>query len=289
MARGVGQGYSLPLPMPQPLVSVVMPVYNAERYLGESVDSILGQTFQDWELLLVDDKSRDGSPELATQYAARDPRIRAIRLDTNGGSVRARNIGIAEARGKYYAVQDSDDISLPDRLQLQVDFLERNPELAVVGAASLIMDENGEVYASRTYPSDPEQVKKSAILANPFAHSATVVRMEVLKKLGGYPVLAYKASDDYCLWLRLLSQYPGSNLPEFLLKYRLFASQYKNSIRQKLRNTVHAQQPWLLHPEYRSALGVLNYALEHALILLPQPVVLSLFKLKAYRKQGFPG
>ena len=273
--------------MPRPLVSVVMPVYNAERYLGESIDSILGQTFQDFELLLVDDKSRDSSPEIAAGYAACDPRVRTVRLDTNQGSVRARNIGIAEARGKYYAVQDSDDISLPERLQLQVDFLEANPELAVVGAASLIIDENGDVRASRTYPSDPEKVKKNAILANPFAHSATTVRMEVLRRLGGYPVLPYRASDDYCLWLRLLSQYPGSNLPQFLLKYRLFTSQYKNSIRQKLRNTVHAQRPWLLHPEYRSALGLLNYSLEHALMLLPQPVVLSLFKLKKYRKHGF--
>jgi glycosyltransferase involved in cell wall biosynthesis len=260
-----------------------MPVYNAERYLRESIDSVLGQSFEDWELILVDDKSRDRSPEIEAEYAARDRRIRAIKLDTNQGPIRARNIGIARAQGKYYAVQDSDDVSLPERLQLQVDFLQANPAIAIVGAASLIMDENGKVYASRTYPADPEAVKRRAILANPFAHSATMVRIEVLRQIGGYPVLPYEASDDYCLWLRLLSQYRGSNLPEFLLKYRLFASQYKNSIRQKLRNTVCAQRPWLLHPEYRSALGVLNYALEHALILLPQPLVLSLFKLKAYR------
>ncbi len=270
--------------MPKPLVSIVTPVYNADKYLRESIDSILGQTFGDWEMILVDDKSKDHSREIEEEYAAKDSRIQIIALDQNQGAIRARNTGIKAASGTYYAVQDSDDISLPDRLEAQVSFMKSHPDFAVVGGNSLIMDEHGTVYASRSYPTDPDVIKRTVIRINPFAHSATMVRMDILRKLGGYPVTGYKVADDYCLWLQLLSQYKGTNLPQYVLKYRLFGSEHKNSIRKKLKNTTRAQRPWLFHPEYLSVMGILNYTMENALKLLPQPLVLSLFKLKTYQK-----
>ena len=260
------------------LVSVVMPVYNAELYVEESIESIIGQTFKDWELIVVDDASTDGSLALVKKFADNDCRIKVISLSNNVGQLRARNRGIIASRGKYYAVQDADDISLPERLEKQVAFMEANPKLAIVGSNIQIMDEKGCVYAERYYPESTEAVKKSAILSNPFAASAAIVKTDVLKKLGGYPLHTKKIAEDYALWLKILTEYDGGNIPLFLIKYRLFQSGDKNTVRQKLINNIRAKRIWVLHKQYFSSMALVRFILENIMILLPQSFVLMMFK-----------
>ena len=125
-----------------PLVSVIMPVYNGEKYLAEAIDSILGQSFTDFEFLIVDDGSQDNSAEIIRSYEKRDRRIRFIQLERNMGAAAARNRGIAAATGKFITMMDCDDISLPERLQKQVDFMQSNPEIGAVGVCGQAVNED---------------------------------------------------------------------------------------------------------------------------------------------------
>ena len=136
-----------------PLVSVVMPLYNGERYLAEAIESILSQTFADFEFIIVDDGSTDGSAGIIRDYAARDSRVKVKQLARNSGEAAARNAGIALARGQFVAGMDSDDISLPDRLRAQASFLENNPEVGAVGVHSRVVFED----AQPSYIREPEQ------------------------------------------------------------------------------------------------------------------------------------
>ena len=111
----------------KPLASVVMPVYNTEKYLAEAIESILAQTLTDFEFIIIDDGSSDGSAEICRSYVKRDSRIRLIELAENGGEFTARSLGLAEARGEFLVGHDSDDLCLPDRLEKQARFLQSNP------------------------------------------------------------------------------------------------------------------------------------------------------------------
>ncbi len=124
------------------LVSVIMPVYNGEKYLAEAIDSILVQTFTDFELLIVDDGSQDGSAEIIRSYEKRDRRIRFFQLEENMGAATARNRGISAAGGEYVTSMDCDDVSLPERLQKQVDFLQSNPNIGGLGTCARMVHED---------------------------------------------------------------------------------------------------------------------------------------------------
>ena len=136
-----------------PLVSVIIPVYNTERYLAESIESILAQTFTDFELIIVDDGSSDRSPEIIREFERRDERIRVTRFAQNAGEWKARTAGLAAARGEYIAWQDSDDISLPERLERQARFLQANPEIGAVGVFAHVVTEG----LQPTYDREPPE------------------------------------------------------------------------------------------------------------------------------------
>src|SRR5690606_26457619 len=128
-----------------PKVSVVMPVYNGERFLRQAVDSILQQDFQDFEFIIVDDGSKDHTWNILQDYARHDPRVILLRNDTNNGVLAARNRGLAVAQGEYLAVQDADDISLPQRFRLQVAYLDQHPQVSAIGSPAQRIDEHGRV------------------------------------------------------------------------------------------------------------------------------------------------
>src|ERR1039458_5312287 len=124
-----------------PAVSVIMPVYNGEKFLRTAVDSVLWQTFEDWELVVVDDASTDSTPDILADY--RDPRIRVLRNETNRKPAACANRGLAGASGRYIARLDADDVWLPDRLAVQLRYLEAHPEVTLVGSAAHLIDEAG--------------------------------------------------------------------------------------------------------------------------------------------------
>jgi GT2 family glycosyltransferase len=202
-----------------PRVTVLMPVYDAERFLAEAVESILAQTFRDFELLAVDDGSRDGSTALLGAYAHRDPRVRVVERPHEGVTA-TLNAGLALARGGLVARMDADDVALPRRLELQVARLEREPGLVCVGGAYEVIDAKGRLIGRVRPPCEPERLEAFALDgASPICHPAAVYRRDPVLALGGYDASATFA-QDYELWLRLMEVGRLANLPEVVLRLR---------------------------------------------------------------------
>jgi glycosyltransferase involved in cell wall biosynthesis len=270
----------------RPLVSVVMPVFNGERFLAEAIESVIAQTYSHWELVLIDDGSSDGSFRIASEYARKDARIRPFRNERNLGIVKTRNRAFVEAdkTSAYFAVLDSDDVCMPERLAAQVEFLERNPGHAVIGGNTLIIDEHSRVIGRRLYPATHEQIVDVITRYNPMAQPTCTIRRSALDQIGNYDE-RYPRCQDYDLWLRIAARYPIANLPAFTLKYRVSATQGKAvHLRDSLRYTIEIQRKWLLRPPFARAANVAYFGLEQALLLLPDAVILQLFKWLTYRR-----
>jgi glycosyltransferase involved in cell wall biosynthesis len=263
-----------------------MPVYNPGRFLGEALDSVLAQTHRELELIAIDDASSDGSFELLQQYAQRDPRVRVFRQPHNLGIVAARNRAFREAspEAQYFAILDSDDVALPDRLERQLAFLEAHPDHALVGGHTLIIDDHGASLGIRRYPTDYAAICAVITRFNPIAQPAVMLRRSLLEAVGGYDE-HFPRCQDYDLWLRLAARFPIANLDRPVIRYRVSASQGKRThLRQTLALTLQLQRRWLWHPKFRRPFNAAYVGLEHALLLLPEPWVLALFKRVTYRQ-----
>jgi len=204
--------------MKPPKVSVLMAVYNAEKYLRQAIESILGQSFEDFELLINDDGSTDRSVEIIQSY--RDSRIRAVQNPINQGEERVRNQCLQIARGEYIAVLDADDIAHRERLQIQTDFLNRNTGISLVGSPHEIIDEAGRVLGILTVYSDELVIKWGLLFGNQFSHSTVMYRRKDVLAVGGYDEsLSY--GTDFDLWVRLATRGRVANLLDPLGRYRI--------------------------------------------------------------------
>ena len=204
----------------QPCISVLMTVFNAESYLAASIESILKQTFTDWEFLIVDDASTDRSVEIAENYAAKDHRIRIVRNDHNKGQTACLNQGLKEARGRWIARQDADDLSHPLRFEKQFQRIQEEPLLVLLGTSGLIIDRDDHLIGLLDPPLTQELIVWSMPFLNPFLHTAVLFNTEVVRALGGYDE-QYRIAQDYDLWTRIIDAgYPAVNLPERLVSYR---------------------------------------------------------------------
>jgi glycosyltransferase involved in cell wall biosynthesis len=267
-----------------PFVSVVMPVYNAGRFVAQAVESVLAQTYPAFELVVVDDASSDGSFELLQTYAARDARVRVFRQPSNQGIVAARNRAFREARpdSRYFAILDSDDVALPDRLERQVEFLRAHPDHALVGGHTLIIDEDSRPLGIRRYPVDYAQICAVITRYNPIAQPAVTLRRSVLEQVGSYSP-QFPRCQDYELWLRIAAQYPIANLDVPVIRYRISATQGKRThLRQTLALTLSLQRRWLLHARFRRSANLVYVFAGHMLMLVPERLVLGLFKRVTY-------
>jgi len=253
-----------------PSVSVVTRVYNAERYLREAVDCVLAQSYADFELIAIDDGSTDTSPEILRSYT--DPRLRIVR-QCNGGKNSAAIRGLTEARGRYVAILDSDDRSTPERLALQVAFLDRNPDVLMVGSAVNVIDEDGRIVATRHYPESDGELRKAAPIYNPFAHSSIMFRRDVALAIGGYS--ANLILEDFDLNMRLMQRGRVANLPQILTEYRIrTAGVDAKLVKLVLRGTIVARA--LAHRAYgfpRSLRGGLVDAAQRLLSATPAAFV----------------
>jgi glycosyltransferase involved in cell wall biosynthesis len=218
-ATGVGHPRTLDPQRPgKPLVSVILPVYNAEEHLAEAIESVLRQTHADFELLIINDGSTDGSLEIIELYAREDPRIRVIDR-ANRGLIATLNEGITEARGEYIARMDADDISMPERFARQVDWLTRNAGCVLVGASFILIDESGR--EDRTWHCFVNDVTiRHALPAEGcIPHPTAMFRGSAVIQVGGYRD-AYVAAEDYDLFRRLVHVGELHNLAEPLLYKR---------------------------------------------------------------------
>ena len=205
------------LPKP-PLISVLMPVFNGERYLRQAIDSILAQTVTDFELIIIDDASTDNTSSMLHSYA--DRRIRLIRHGANLGIVGALNNGLGAANGEFIARMDADDISHPDRFAQQVAFMKKNPRIGLLGSWIRGFDDVRWQYIER-YPENHDEIRTWMMFENPFAHSAMMFRREVIEENQlRYPD-NFRYVEDWALWSLLADKTEFANIQSVLVDYRI--------------------------------------------------------------------
>jgi glycosyltransferase involved in cell wall biosynthesis len=204
--------------MPSPLLSVVMPVYNSEDYLTLAVESILNQTFSDFEVIIIDDGSTDKTAEILDRY--RDRRIIHLQNEKYLGLARSLNRGLTNARGKFIARMDADDISLPRRFELQVRHAEAHPEIGLLGGWAELIDDNGKHLGVWRVPTSPALVKWANLFSDSLIHPSVIIRRSVIERVGFYSARALHA-EDYDLWCRICFETEIANLPEVLIRHRV--------------------------------------------------------------------
>lgn len=201
-----------------PKVTVFIPAYNREKYIGDAIESILAQTFTNYEILLIDDGSKDGTVEKMRSYA--DPRIRTIINEKNLGIPKTRNKGIEQARGEYIAMLDSDDRAYPTRLEKQVDFLEAHQDYAQVGSWCRMMNEQGQPLKKiKRQPILPDDVDVQLLFRCSLSNRSIMARTKILREYGYRN--DYPRCQDYDLHMRLAKKYKLGNLPECLVYGRI--------------------------------------------------------------------
>ena len=219
----------------QPVVTVLMSAFNDAAFLSEAVESILRQTFGNFEFLVIDDSSTDGSASLLA--AVRDPRMRVVRNEEHLGLTRSLKAGVELARGQYIARMDADDVALPERLEKQVALLMKRPEIGILGSACYIIDQVGREVGLLQMPEDDLQIHWTSLLANPFAHPTIMFRRDVLISRNLNYDEAFQTTQDYDLWMRMLRYTCGANLGEPLMRYRTHGDRVTNKFRdQQLRS-----------------------------------------------------
>lgn len=197
-----------------------MSVYNGESKLVESIESILSQTYTDFECIIVDDRSTDGTAGILADYAQKDTRVKIITNEINLGLTKSLNKAIKTATGVYIARMDAEDTSEPTRFAKQVAFLETHPEHGLVGSWVYLIDESSHKIGAMKYPTEHGVLKKFLIKHNPFVHSSIMMRRSVLDTAGLYDE-TWKYAQDYELFLRLSKYTKIANIGEHLASYRM--------------------------------------------------------------------
>jgi len=236
---------------PVPPLTVAMSVYNGERFLVPAIESILDQTFGDFEFLILDDGSRDATAAIAAEFAAKDSRVRLISRE-NRGLIVSLNQLLAEARAPLIARMDGDDISHPQRFERQMAFMAQHPEIGVVGSWTEDMDESGRIVllSGTEHPIDHDSFLAAIDPGLPLlCHPAVLYRRDVVRSVGGYHP-AYAHCEDLDLWLRLASVTRVANIPERLLRYRRSSAQVSN--RHATRQQVGAAIARIAYAERRA-------------------------------------
>jgi glycosyltransferase involved in cell wall biosynthesis len=195
-----------------------MGVYNGLPDLEEAIESVLNQTYRDFEFIIINDGSKDASGTVIDRYAVQDGRIVAIHHD-NMGHANSLNKALGLAKGEYIARMDADDISLPTRFEKQIEYMDAHSDIAVLGTSICLIDEDGKQYQEIIHTVSSEDIAKEIFDANPLAHPSVLIRKNIILEMNGYrPV--FDPAEDYELWLRISEKYKIANLPEILLLYR---------------------------------------------------------------------
>jgi glycosyltransferase involved in cell wall biosynthesis len=264
-----------------PLVSVLLTVYNAEKYVGSAIESILEQTFVNFELIIIDDFSSDKSWEIIKKYAKYDKRIIALRNKCNIGGCRNLNKGLRLVKGKYIARADHDDWSYPNRLAKQFKFMESHPEVGIVGGVMEIINETGKIMGKRKYNLSDHEIRRKIFWYSPFSHPLVMIRKSVLNSVGHYNP-AFAPADDYELYFRIGKESKFANLPDILLKYRIVANSMTYNLTKKMElatfkvRNIYAKDKHYKMNKIDKVFNVIQYLL---IFLIPSRMKISLFSL----------
>ena len=205
----------------KPLVSIVLPVYNAGEFLVEAILSVISQTYKNWELICVNDDSKDNSLEILQDFALNNPRIKIYSNSKNLGVALTSNFAISKTKGKYLARMDADDIMFPDRIEKQIKFLQKNPGVVIVGGQCQLIDREGNLIGKKTFPTRNTDLYKMAFRSMPIQQPTMMINTKLLPKNFSWYVDKFKPADDLDLFFRLFNFGLFANLPDFVLKYRM--------------------------------------------------------------------
>jgi glycosyltransferase involved in cell wall biosynthesis len=219
-----------------------MPVLNAEKYVGTAIQSILSQTYRDFELLVIDDGSTDRTAEIVRSF--RDHRIQHSTNPGNMGVVFTLNKGLKSSRGEFICRMDADDIAKPERIAHQIEYLDAHPDIMLLGTACDIIDEFGKRIGCERYPATHDEIMRTIFVHNPFCHGTVLIRASVLKEVGDYDS-RFLHNEDYDLWLRIASRHLTANLDEPLVMRRLHGgnitvAKERELVRYRFRTLSHA-------------------------------------------------
>jgi len=261
-----------------------MPVYNAEQYLVEAIESIRNQTYTHWELIAVDDCSTDSSWKILQSYARKDKRIKIFRLKQNYGPARGLNLAIKKARGYYLARMDADDISLPQRLARQVVYLKENPQYIAIGTQMELINEKGDVFGYKYSSSNPKELYRALFTMAAIQHPTLMTYTSLMKK-NNYDIVP--TAEDTGMFFRLLSKGKFSNTEEILFQYRIRRNSNsfkdpKKTFYYTLKARIHA----VLKEGYRPSLkGILINCMQSAVVtILPTRAIIYLFEQMRYKR-----
>lgn len=224
-----------------PLVSVLIPVYNGSKFIGEAVESILNQTYANIELIVVNDGSKDNTQSILNSYLKIYPhKLKLISYKKNKGESAAANVGFLASKGDFIARMDADDISYPERIKAQVEFMLTHPEVIVVGSQANVIDENGNVTGKKTFPCDHKSIYNIYSIYHPMLHPSCMFRRSLLPYKNKLWENIHEPNDDYYTLFGLLNHGQFANLPEKLVGYRIHSG---NKSLQNARSKVfHALQ-----------------------------------------------
>jgi glycosyltransferase involved in cell wall biosynthesis len=245
--------------MSTPIASVLIPVYNAEEYLGEAIESALGQTRRDIEVVAIDDGSTDSSRDILRCYAKQDSRLKMFE-NAHNGLVDTLNCGLVLAQGKYICRLDADDIAEPSRIEMQVRFLEKHADYALVGGNVTAIAPDGSLIGKFQLPTCHDVIVSNLQVANCFFHSAVTFRKESILEAGGYDPFFFPA-EDYELWVRLSTKCRLANIPAVVCRYRVHARQVscvQLTMQVFAAMAIRARFRGLSTIELKSLLGSLN-------------------------------
>ncbi len=261
-------------------VSVLMPAWNAERTISESIDSILAQTYRHFELIVIDDDSSDSTWKLLQNYLGLDNRIRLYRNETNLGIAASRNRALSLATGRYIAWQDADDISYPNRLNLQFNALENDSQIGIIGASIEFFDDRG-IQSTRKYEQNDNDIRSHIFRYSPVAQPVAMIRKECFDRVGLYD-LRYPPAEDLDMNFRIGTHYKFANLDQPLLKYRISSTSatYRKLFKIEL-STFQIRAKNIRNSAYKfRLLDILFNLVQYTLVIwIPPKVKISLFNL----------
>ncbi len=269
-----------------PVVSIVIPTYNRVSMLEKAIESVFAQSYQDWELIIIDDASTDETQKRMTALEAKEKAVKYMRIPRiiNKGISEYLNIGLRNASGKYVARIDDDDYWChKDKLKMQVEFLDNNPEYVVVGGGVILVDENGDELFRYLKKESDEEIRDFALFSNPFTHATVLFRKDVALKLGGYKNI--KHVEDMELWLRMGKIGKLHNIKEYFITY-MTAGQNKSVTHQR-ENSRTVLEVLKMHkddyPNFHKAF-ILNYT-QYAYSFLPVFIKKNLQSFMYYFKR----
>lgn len=263
----------------KPIISVVMASYNGEKYLKSAVESILSQSFRDFEFLIVNDGSTDSTGEVLRRFAQQDDRIKIIDNVENIGLTKSLNKAMAIARGDYIARMDDDDISLPHRFQKQLEFMEKNPSFVLCGCMTIVIDERGEEISRKKIAIEYQDIKKKLLFNNQFMHSALFFRKDEVRPRPNQTrsdlVLydeSFERAQDYELVLRIAGKYQVANIPEYLLKWRKTKTSLSFSGAKQQRCAIKARWWAITKYGYPKIAGIFHIIARIGWLAIPQGI-----------------